>query len=141
VIVVHDWRSSINGPRVRGILFYSRHDSISDLADNGCAGVAYAQDGLYRTKGLGGGGVGAAAVLCARSGAPNSVCQSGVTIGRRDRRLFRGSTCAGGCGPGGSPGRVRAVTLKLVLTQEHLPDADSSNVIAMWPGRENRVSS
>jgi carboxypeptidase Q len=140
VIVVHDFAElQHRSAEVRGniVLFEARYDQ--RLAVSGYAGDAYSQDGRYRTK-----GPAAAAAL----GAAAALVRS---VGGADFRLPHTGETGWNEGQAAIPAAALAaedadlvsrlatsgpVTLKLVLTPMTLPDADSDNVIADWPGRE-----
>jgi len=140
VIVVHDLAElNQRSAEVPGniVLFEARFDQ--RLADNGFAGVAYAQDGLYRTKGpSAAAALGAAAVLVRSvGGADFRLPHTGVTLWKEGQTAIPAAALA--AEDADLVARLAAfgaVTLKLVLTPRTLPDADSSNVIADWPGRE-----
>lgn len=124
---------------VRGniVLFEARFDQ--RLADNGDAGDAYRQAGLYRFEGPASAAELGAAAALVRSigGAEFRLPHTGATrfkdgsmpipaaaLAAEDADLI---TRLAGSGP---------VTLTLLLTPKTLPDADSFNVIADWPGGE-----
>jgi carboxypeptidase Q len=140
VIVAHDFAElNHRSAEVRGniVLFEARFDQ--RLADNGFAGVAYAQDGLYRSKGpSAAAALGAAAVLVRSvGGADFRLPHTGVTHWKEGQTAIPAAALA--AEDADLVARLAAlgpVTLKLVLTPRTLPDADSSNVIADWPGRE-----
>ncbi len=140
VIVVQDLAElNHRSAEVRGniVLFDARFDQ--RLADNGYAGVAYVQDGLYRTKGpSAAAALGAAAVLVRSvGGAEFRLPHTGVTQWKEGQTAIPAAALA--AEDADLVARLAAVgpvTLKLVLTPRTLPDADSSNVIADWPGRE-----
>ncbi|WP_293368274.1 M20/M25/M40 family metallo-hydrolase [Nevskia sp.] len=109
------------------------------LADNGHAGIAYGQGGEPRFRGPAAAAKhGAAAVLVRSVGGANfRLPHTGATVwsegGTRlpaaaltveDALLIERLSAKG------------PVRMKLLLTPQTLPDADSHNVIADWPGRE-----
>jgi hypothetical protein len=140
VVVVHDFDElKAHAKEVRGniVLFESRFDQ--RLAENGYASDAYEQAGAYRFNGPSAAqALGAAAALVRSIGGANfRLPHTGTTIWKNgqlpipaaalaaeDADLIERLAASG------------AVTLKLVLTPQTLPDADSNNVIADWPGRE-----
>jgi len=140
VIVVHDFDElQSRAKEVRGkiVLFESRFDQ--RLADNGYASEAYGQSGAYRFNGPSAAQtLGAAAVLVRSIGGANfRLPHTGTTkwkeaqspipcaaLAAEDADLIERLAASG------------PVALKLVLTPRTLPDADSSNVIAEWVGRE-----
>ncbi len=140
VIVVHDYQElQSKAGDVRGniVLFDSRFDQ--RLADNGHAGDAYGQAGQYRFGGPAKAAALGAAAALVRSigGAEYRLPHTGATVWPEGRAPIPAAALAAedadlilrlaAAGP---------VTLKLVLTPQTLPDADSHNVIADWPGRE-----
>jgi carboxypeptidase Q len=140
VIVVHDPEElRAHAAEVRGniVLFEARFDQ--RLADNGQAGVAYGQAGISRFDGPSvAAGFGAAAALVRSiGGADFRLPHTGLTRWREGQAAIPAAALAAedadlvtrlaAAGP---------VTLKLLLTPKTLPDADSNNVIADWPGRE-----
>ncbi len=140
VIVVHDFDDlHARAAQIRGkiVLFDSRFDQ--RLADNGQAGAAYMQAGQYRVNGPAeAAALGAAAVLVRSvGGADYRLPHTGVTrwaehqapipaaaLATEDSDLILRLAARG------------AVAVKLWLTPVTLPDADSFNVIADWPGTE-----
>ncbi len=140
VIVVHDMLELKSREReVRGniVLFESRFDQ--RLADNGYAGDAYRQAGLYRFTGpsaaaaLGAG----AALVRSIGGADFRLPHTGATRWKDEQPPIPCAALA--AEDADLIARLAAsgpVTLTLVLTPQIKPDADSHNVIADWPGRE-----
>ncbi len=140
VIVVHDMAElTARAEQVRGniVLFESRFDQ--RLADNGDAGDAYSQAGRYRFTGpSAAANLGAVAALVRSiGGADFRLPHTGVTLFKAGQVPIPAAALAAEdadlvtrlaeSGP---------VTLTLLLTPKTLPDADSDNVIADWPGRE-----
>ena len=141
VIVIHDFDElKARAAEVRGsiVLYESRFDQ--RLADNGEAGTAYGQSGLYRFV-----GPAEAASLGARAALVRS-------IGGADYRLPHTGATRWRDGQAPIPAAALSaedadlierlastgpVSMQLVLTPQTLPDADSANVIADWPGRES----
>jgi carboxypeptidase Q len=140
VIVVHDLDDlHAHAAQVRGkiVLFDSRFDQ--RLADNGQAGAAYMQAGKYRNHGpTEAAALGAVAALVRSiGGADYRLPHTGVTrwddhqtpipagaLAAEDADLVLRLSTRG------------PVTMKLWLTPVTLPDADSFNIIADWPGTE-----
>ena len=139
--MVHDFSElAARSAEVRGniVLFEVRFDQ--RLADNGEAATAYGQAGEYRFVGP---SEAAALGAAARAGTLDRRCRftacphRGERTGRRAdahprvphlrRKMPISSIRLAAAGP---------VTMKLMLTPQTLPDADSDNVIADWPGRE-----
>jgi carboxypeptidase Q len=140
VVVVHDMAElHARASEVRGriVLFDVHFDQ--RLADNGQAGAAYREAGLYRFQGP---------AVAAELGAAAALVRS---VGGADYRLPHTGTTFFKDGQAAIPAAALAaedadlvarlaasgpVTLALLLTPKTLPDADSANVIADWPGRE-----
>ena len=140
VLVVHDFDDlHARGAQVRGkiVLFDSRFDQ--RLADNGQAGAAYMHAGNYRVNGPAEAAALGAVAALVRSigGADYRLPHTGVTrwkdhqapipaaaLAAEDSDLILRLAAHG------------AVTMHLWLTPVTLPDADSFNVIADWPGTE-----
>jgi hypothetical protein len=140
VIVIHDFDElKKRAEEVRGniVLFEARFDQ--RLADNGDASDAYVQAGAFRFTGPAKAAVLGAAAALVRSigGADYRLPHTGATKWENQQRPIPAAALAAEdadliarlavAGP---------VTLKLLLTPKTLPDADSNNVIADWPGRE-----
>jgi hypothetical protein len=140
VIVVHDFDElRTRSGEVRGniILFEARFDQ--RLADNGQASSAYEQAGLYRFTGPSAAAALGAAAALVRSigGADYRLPHTGATVWKEQQAPIPAAALAAedadliarlaGQGP---------VTMHLLLTPRTLPDADSANVIADWPGSE-----
>jgi hypothetical protein len=140
VVVVHDLDElKARSQEVRGniVLFESRFDQ--RLADNGHAGDAYGQSGLYRFSGPSAAAALGAAAALVRSvgGADFRLPHTGVTLWKDNQAPIPAAALA--AEDADLIARLDAsgrVTLKLLLTPKNLPDADSHNVIADWPGRE-----
>ncbi len=140
VIVVHDFAELNNrADEVRGsiVLFDARFDQ--RLADNGYAGDAYRQDGVYRFKGPSAAAALGAAAALVRSvgGAEFRLPHTGATMWKDKQAAIPAAALS--AEDADLVARLAAagpVMLKLLLTPKMLPDADSSNVIADWPGRE-----
>jgi carboxypeptidase Q len=140
VIVVHDFselNNRSNDARGNIVLFDARFDQ--RLADNGYAGDAYRQDGVYRFSGPSAAAALGAAAALVRSvgGADFRLPHTGVTVWKDKQRAIPAAALS--AEDADLVARLAAagpVTLKLFLTPKTLADADSSNVIADWPGRE-----
>lgn len=140
VIVVHDFEElHARGAEVRGniVLFDSRFDQ--RLADNGHADEAYSQSGQYRVRGPAEAAALGAAAALVRSigGADYRLPHTGVT--RWNDKQAPIPTAALAAEDADLILRLAArgpLTMKLWLTPVTLPDADSFNVIADWPGSE-----
>jgi carboxypeptidase Q len=140
VIVVRDFDDlKAHGAEVRGkiVLFDSRFDQ--RLADNGHAGAAYGQAGEYRFRGPSEAAALGAVAALVRSigGADYRLPHTGLTRWKEHQAPIPAAALAAEdadlvvrlAGAG-------AVSMKLLLTPQTLPDADSDNVIADWPGTE-----
>ncbi len=140
VIVVHSFEElKARSAEVPGniVLFASHFDQ--RLADNGRAMDAYDQNGANRFVGPArAASLGAAATLVRSVGGANyRLPHTGATIWNDKQAATPAAALASedadlidrlaSIGP---------VTVKLLLTPKTLPDADSNNVIADWPGRE-----
>jgi Zn-dependent M28 family amino/carboxypeptidase len=140
VLVVHDMAElTARAAQARGniVLFESRFDQ--RLADNGDADDAYRQAGFYRFNGPSAAAKLGAVAALVRSvgGADFRLPHTGATFFKDGQIAIPAAALAtedadlvtrlAAAGP---------VTLTLVLTPKILPDADSNNVIADWPGRE-----
>jgi carboxypeptidase Q len=140
VIVVRDFDElHARAGEIRGniVLFESRFDQ--RLADNGNAGAAYEQAGEYRFRGPAeAASLGAAAALVRSiGGADYRLPHTGTTIWKDRQAPIPAAALA--AEDADLIVRLAArgpVAMKLVLTPQTLPDADSFNVIADWPGRE-----
>jgi carboxypeptidase Q len=140
VLVVHSFDElKARSVEVPGsiVLFASRFDQ--RLADNGRAMDAYEQNGANRFVGpASAAALGAAATLVRSVGGANyRLPHTGATLWNDKQAPTPAAALAAedadlidrlaSAGP---------VTVKLLLTPKTLPDADSNNVIADWPGRE-----
>ncbi len=140
VIVVHDYEElSARAAEVPGniVLFAARFDQ--RLADNGHANEAYHQSGQYRFGGpAAAAALGAAAVLVRSvGGADYRLPHTGVTVWKPGQTPIPAAALAAEDAALLERLAARgAVRLSLLLTPKTLPDADSANVIADWPGRE-----
>ena len=140
VIVVRDFDElHARAGEIRGniVLFESRFDQ--RLADNGNAGTAYEQSGEYRFRGPAeAASLGAAAALVRSiGGADYRLPHTGTTIWKdRQAPIPAAALAAEDADLIVRLAARGAVAMKLVLTPQTLPDADSFNVIADWPGRE-----
>ena len=140
VIVVRDFSElKIRSGEVRGniVLFDARFDQ--RLADNGYAGDAYRQDGVYRFRGPSAAAELGAAAALVRSvgGAEYRLPHTGTTQWKDGQAAIPAAALS--AEDADLVARLAAagpVTLRLLLTPRMLADADSSNVIADWRGRE-----
>ena len=140
VIVVHSFDElKARSAEVRGniVLFASHFDQ--RLADNGRALDAYDQNGANRFDGPSSAAALGAAATLVRSvgGAEYRLPHTGATVWK-DKQA---PTPAAALAAEDSDlvdrlASVGPVTVKLLLTAKMLPDADSHNVIADWPGSE-----
>jgi hypothetical protein len=140
VIVVRDFEElKAHSSEVAGsiVLFDEHFDQ--RLADNGDAFDAYGQAVLYRGSGPSRAAeLGAVAAMVRSVGGANyRLPHTGVTIWKDGQRAIPAAALAQE--DADLVARLAArgpVTMQLVLTPVTLPDADSSNVIADWPGRD-----
>ena len=140
VIVVHDFEElKARSREVSGniVLFRARFDQ--RLADNGNASDAYRQAVLYRGSGPSAAAVLGAAAALVRSvgGADYRLPHTGATVWKdKQAAIPAAALTAEDADLVVRLAESGPVTLKLLLTPQMLPDADSNNVIADWPGRE-----
>jgi hypothetical protein len=140
VIVVHDFDElRARSAELRGniVLFAARFDQ--RLADNGHASTAYQQAGLYRFTGPSAAAALGAAAALVRSigGADYRLPHAGATVWKDQQSPIPAAALA--AEDADLVTRLAAqgpVTMRLLLTPRTLPDADSANVIADWPGSE-----
>ena len=140
VIVVHDFDElRARSAEVRGniVLFEARFDQ--RLADNGHASTAYEQAGLYRFTGPSAAAALGAAAALVRSigGADYRLPHAGATVWKDQQAPIPAAALA--AEDADLIMRLAAqgtVSMRLLLTPRTLPDADSANVIADWPGSE-----
>ncbi len=140
VIVVRDLDElKARAPEVRGniVLFESKFDQ--RLASNGEAGTAYRQSGFYRFTGPSAAAALGASAALVRSigGADYRLPHTGLTVWKDNQAPIPAAALA--AEDADLVARLDAsgpVIMKLLLTPQTLPDADSHNVIADWPGRE-----
>jgi carboxypeptidase Q len=140
VVVVHDMAElRARAGEVRGnIVVFDVHFD-QRLADNGQAGAAYREAGLYRFQGPSAAAELGAAAALVRSvgGADYRLPHTGVTLFKDGQAAIPAAALA--AEDADLIARLAAsgpVTMALLLTPRTLPDADSANVIADWPGRE-----
>jgi len=124
----HEIRGSI-------VLFDAHFDQ--RLADNGRAGDAYEQSGRYRFMGPSEAALLGAAAALVRSigGADYRLPHTGATRWKEQQTPIPAAALA--AEDADMIARLAAhgsVAMRLVLTPQTLPDADSFNVIADWPG-------
>jgi len=140
VIVVHDFdQLQARSAQIPGniVVFAMRFDQ--HLADNGEALPAYVQAGRSRFTGPStAAALGAAAVLVRSiGGADYRLPHTGYTLWKEHQAPIPAAALA--AEDADLVTRLAAqgpVTMHLLLTPKTLPDADSANVIADWPGRE-----
>jgi len=140
VIVVHDFDElQARSAEVRGsiVLFEVRFDQ--RLADNGEAGAAYRQAGMYRFQGPSTAAALGAAAALVRSvgGADYRLPHTGETFWKpRQAPIPAAALSAEDADLVDRLSAGGAVTMKLLLTARSLPEADSADVIADWRGSE-----
>lgn len=140
VVVAHDFAElQRRAGEVPGsvVVFESRFDQ--HLADHGRAGAAYGQAGTYRFVGPStAAALGAAAVLVRSiGGADYRLPHTGATLWKSGQAPIPAAALA--AEDADLIDRLAArgpIQMHLVLTPRVLPEADSNNVIADWPGRE-----
>jgi carboxypeptidase Q len=140
VIVVHDFDElQTRSAEVRGniVLFEAHFDQ--RLADNGEATAAYVQAGQYRFIGPSTAAALGAAAALVRSvgGADYRLPHTGATVWKDKQAPIPAAALA--AEDADLIARLAAqgpVSMKLLLSARTLPDADSANVIADWPGSE-----
>jgi carboxypeptidase Q len=140
VIVVHDFDElRARSAEVRGniVLFEARFDQ--RLADNGHASTAYEQAGRYRFTGPSAAAALGAAAALVRSigGADYRLPHTGATVWKDQQAPIPAAALAAEDADLITRLAVQGtVGMRLLLTPRTLPDADSANVIADWPGSE-----
>ena len=140
VVLVHDMTElGARASEVRGsIVVFDEHFD-QRLADNGQAGAAYRAAGYYRFQGPSAAAALGAAAALVRSvgGADYRLPHTGATFFKDGQAPIPAAALA--AEDADLIARLAAsgpVTMTLLLTPKTLPDADSGNVIADWPGRE-----
>ena len=140
VLVVHSFDElNARAAEARGKIVVFDVPFDETLAVNGRSGAAYGQGVIYRVQGANAAArVGAAAALVRTvGGADYRLPHTGVMA--YDPKLPKIPTAALSAEDAMWVSRLAAegpVTLRLKLLTQSLPDADSHNVIADWPGRE-----
>jgi hypothetical protein len=140
VIVLRDFAElQARAAEVRGNIVYFASVFDQSLADGGQAGAAYGQAGVYRFVGPSKAAEAGAAAVLLRSvgGADYRLPHTGVTIWKPGQAPIAAAALA--AEDGDLIERLAAqgpLQMHLVLTPQTLPQADSANVIADWPGRE-----
>jgi hypothetical protein len=140
VVIVHDFDElKARAAEVRGAIVLFQHVFDQRLAVNGLPGAAYGAATRYRTLGPAeAAALGASAALVRSAGGgeyrmphtgltrfkPGQAPIPAAALAAEDADLIVRLAAQG------------PVTLKLLLTPQTLPDADSHNVIADWVGRE-----
>jgi hypothetical protein len=140
VIVVHDFDDlQARAAEVRGsiVVFNSRFDQ--RLADDGQASEAYQQAGTYRFKGPSeAASLGAAAALVRSIGGANyRLPHTGLTRWKDKQSAIPAAALS--AEDADLIVRLAAkgpLKMRLVLTPQSLPDVETFNVIADWPGTE-----
>jgi hypothetical protein len=139
VIVVHDFDElQARAAEVKGriVLFDAPFDQ--NMADRGLAGTAFGQAVAFRANGprraaeLGA----AAALVRAVGGAAYRIVHTGATNLQDGARIPAAAVTIEDALLIGRLARRGPVRLHLTLTPQTLPDADSFNVIADWPGTD-----
>jgi hypothetical protein len=141
VLVVHSFDElRAHAAEARGKIVVYDVPFNQDLAVNGHSGTAYGQGVAYRVQGASAAArVGAAAALVRTVGGANyQLPHTGVMI--YDPKVAKIPTASLSAEDSMWIARLAAqgpVTVRLKLTPQMLPDADSHNVMADWPGREH----
>jgi len=139
VIVVHTFEElQARAAEVKGriVLFDVPFDQ--NMADRGLAGTAYGQAVAFRGAGprmaaeMGA----AAALVRAVGGAAYRIPHTGATLLKDDARIPAAAVTIEDSLLIARLSRRGPVTMHLTLTPQILPDADSYNVIADWPGTD-----
>jgi hypothetical protein len=139
-LVVHSFDElNVHAAEARGKIVVFDVPFNETLAVNGRSGAAYGQGVMYRVQGASAAArVGAAAALVRTvGGADYRLPHTGVMA--YDPKLPKIPTAALSAEDAMWVSRLAAegpVTLRIKLLTQTLPDADSHNVIADWPGRE-----
>jgi carboxypeptidase Q len=140
VLVVHSFDElNAHAAEARGKIVVFDVPFNETLAENGRSGAAYGQGVMYRVQGASAAArVGAAAALVRTvGGADYRLPHTGVMT--YDPKVPKVPTAALSAEDAMWVSRLAAegpVTLRIKLLPQTLPDADSHNVIADWPGRE-----
>ena len=140
VLVVHDFDElNARAAEARGKIVVFDVPFNQTLAVNGRSGAAYGQGVMYRVQGASAAArVGAVAALVRTvGGADYRLPHTGVMA--YDPKLPKIPTAALSAEDAMWVSRLAAegpVTLRIKLLTQTLPDADSHNVLADWPGRE-----
>lgn len=140
VIVVHDFaelQAHANDVRGHIVLFEVHFDQL--WAESGHAGNAYGSAGEYRFRGPAAAAKLGAAAALVRSigGADYRLPHTGLTRWENQTPIPAAALAAEDADLIARLAAQGPVTMSLVLTSRTLPDADSFNVIADWPGREH----
>ena len=142
VVAVDDWKQfhALPPDAVKGKILLFNHKFDKELAAEGHGLEAYGDDVIYRALGAGAGAaLGAVAVLVRSVGgadfrlphtgqmeySPDVARVPAAAVSAEDADLLSDLAAQG------------PVTLHLTLTPRTLPDAESDNVIADWPGTEH----
>ncbi len=108
------------------------------MADGGLGGAAYGRGSAFRTRGPAlAADLGAAAALVRSvGGADYRITHTGTTRLEDGKRIPAAAVTAEDAMLIARLSKRGPVSMKLVLTPQTLPDADSFNVIADWPGTD-----
>lgn len=141
VVVVHDFEElQRRASDIPGNIVVYAAGFDQNLAENGKAGAAYGQAGKYRFVGPAKAAeLGAAAALVRSVGGANYRLPHTGQTGWKDGQapIPAGALAAEDAELIERLAARGPLTMHLVLTPQTLPDANSNNVIADWPGRES----
>jgi hypothetical protein len=139
VIIVHSFEElKAHAAEVKGRIVLIDVPFDQNMADRGLAGTAYGQAVAFRGAGprmaaeMGA----AAALVRAVGGAAYRIPHTGMTLLKDDARIPAAAVTIEDALLIGRLARRGPVTMHLTLTPQILPDADSYNVIADWPGTD-----
>ncbi|NIA52691.1 M20/M25/M40 family metallo-hydrolase [Massilia sp. TW-1] len=139
VIVVHSFEElKAHAAEVKGRIVLIDVPFDQNMADRGLAGTAYGQAVAFRGAGprmaaeMGA----AAALVRAVGGAAYRIPHTGLTLLKDDARIPAAAVTIEDALLIGRLAKRGPVTMHLTLTPQILPDADSYNVIADWPGTD-----
>jgi len=140
VIVVHDFAElQAHASEIRGhIVLFDAHFN-QFWAESGHAGNAYGSAGEYRFRGPAAAAKLGAAAALVRSigGADYRLPHTGITRWDGQTPIPAAALAAEDADLIARLAQQGPVTMNLLLTSRTLPDADSFNVIADWPGRQH----
>ena len=139
VIIVHSFEElKAHAAEVKGRIVLIDVPFDQNMADRGLAGTAYGQAVAFRGAGprmaaeMGA----AAALVRAVGGAAYRIPHTGLTLLKDDARIPAAAVTIEDALLIGRLAKRGPVTMHLTLTPQILPDADSYNVIADWPGTD-----